>query len=70
MAKKTLRAAEKIYDADNDQVHYEADGHSGNVTLCGQTDWIGQTPGEETDKPVDCEACKSVVKFVLSHTFD
>lgn len=70
MAKKRLIPAEKVYDANNDIVHYEADGLSGNATLCGQTDFIGQIQPEITEDPVSCDACLSVLEFFQTHSFD
>ena len=67
---RPLPLAEKVYDPDNDLTHYVADALSGNVTLCGQTDWIGGAPGKPTDAPVDCRACISIVRYVQGSTFD
>jgi len=70
MAKRIPKAA-RVFDPEGGHTHYEADSHSGNVTLCGQTDWIGQKePGQESDNPVDCYACLSVVKYVKEHKFE
>lgn len=66
-----LPKAVRIYDPEEGGTHYEADTHSGNVTLCGQTDWLCQKePGRETDKKVDCTACISIVNYVRTHRFE
>jgi hypothetical protein len=68
---KRLPLAEKVYDPEHDETHYVANSFSGNVTLCGQTDWLAQKePGLPTDAPVDCKACKSIVDYVQGHQFD
>lgn len=70
MSKKLTKAV-RVYDPEEGDTHYEANAESGNVTLCGQTDWICQSePGRETDRPVDCYACLSIVDFVRTHKFE
>ncbi|ARV77169.1 hypothetical protein SKUL_70 [Pseudomonas phage Skulduggery] len=69
MAKKKPSAT-RVYDPQEGRTHYQADMHSGNVTLCGQTDWLCQPePGYETERAVDCTACLSVVEYVQNHKF-
>jgi len=68
---KKLPKAVRVYDPEGGKTHYEPDSHSGNVTLCGQTDWLGQKErGTETNKPVDCYACLSIVEYVREHKFE
>lgn len=58
----------RITEPDEDEVHYCADGLSGNVTLCGLTDFLlAKQAGEHTNEPVTCEACKTIVKYVHDH---
>jgi len=42
----------------------------GNVTLCGQTDWMGnkERPEHDTDRAVDCDTCLSTVALIRNHT--
>lgn len=58
---------ERIHDPNNGGVHAIADSFSGNVTLCGQTDWIGQEQGEPSSDPIDCHACLSIISYCQSH---
>lgn len=68
---RKLPKAIRIYDPEEGGTHYEADAQSGNVTLCGQTDWLRQKePGRETDNPVDCTACLSIIGYVRNHRFE
>jgi hypothetical protein len=54
-------------------VHYIADDLSGNVSLCGITDWLGQGLDQsrdiehDTKHPLTCNACKSVFTFCNTH---
>lgn len=57
----------RITEPDEDLVHYTADFLSGNVTLCGLTDFIDATQGEETTAPMTCDACRSVVAHIRAH---
>lgn len=69
MSKRKLEAR-RIFDPLEGHTHYEADSHSGNVTLCGQTDWLDQSErGYETDRLVDCVACVRIVEFIHSCNF-
>jgi hypothetical protein len=60
---KPNEAVVRVKDYEGD-VHYEADAFSGNVTLCGRTDWIGVPAAKPTRRPVNCSACKSIVSWV------
>lgn len=61
---------ERVYDPEEGGTHYVANMESGNVTLCGQTDWLGQKePGRSTDRLVDCNACIGIVRFVNAYNF-
>jgi hypothetical protein len=51
-----------------DLVHYGSDDFSGNVTLCGKTDWIGEQPGEATRRAVTCHQCKSIFAYCNAHS--
>jgi hypothetical protein len=69
MSKRKI-APERVYDPEEGGTHYVADGHSGNATLCGQTDWLCQKElGRPTDGLVDCTSCLAIVAFVESHNF-
>ena len=69
MSKPKPRAI-KVFDPEEGGTHYQGNTESGNVTLCGQTDWLAQKePGYETDNPVDCYACLSIINFVNAHDF-
>jgi len=57
----------RIIEPSTGKVHYEPDALSGNVTLCGITDFIGVAPGEPTEAPVTCAACVSVFKWCNKH---
>jgi len=58
----------KITEPDEDQVHYGSDPLSDSVTLCGLTDFIrAKQRGEYTTKPVTCDLCKSIVKYIHDH---
>lgn len=37
------------------------------VTLCGQTDWLGSTPGKATKKPITCAGCLAIIAYCQSH---
>lgn len=60
-----MKEFEKIYDPN--KVHIASIGFLDQVTLCGQTDWIGMEPGVKTDKPIDCAHCLEIVNIVRSH---
>lgn len=57
----------RITEPSENEVHYEPDAFSGNVTLCGRTDFIGVERGEYTDDPVTCAACISVFNWCNKH---
>lgn len=62
--------AVRVYDPETNQTHYEGVGALGNVTLCGQTDWLCQPqPGYDTDMLVDCLGCIAMVEFFENHNF-
>jgi hypothetical protein len=58
---------ERIYEPDEDMTHYKPPLGWRSVTLCGATDWIGQTHGVDTDAPVDCNHCTAIVEYCQSH---
>lgn len=59
----------RVTEPDENLVHYQPDDLSGNVTLCGLTDFIGHdNAGEETTKPVTCSACKSIKAWCDKHS--
>ena len=62
--------AEKIYEPDEDIVHYAPPVGWDRVTLCGATDWIGQSRGVTTKRKVTCSLCNALVEYVQSHEFD
>lgn len=64
MAKPLL---ERITDPAEGLVHFGSVGLQDGVTLCGQTDWIGQESGEKTDNPVTCSLCLSIVEHIQKH---
>jgi hypothetical protein len=58
----------RVYEPDAEAVHYKADDLSGNVTLCGLTDFLGaRERGADTDDPVTCDLCKAIVRYVHEH---
>lgn len=66
-SKTTREKLPRVTEPDEDLVHYQADPLSGNVTLCGRTDFIGVTRGKPTRAAVSCDACKSIVRWVKDH---
>jgi len=58
---------ERIYDPNQGDVHAAADGLSGNVTLCGTTDWIGEEQGRPTEDPINCDLCLTIIRYCQSH---
>jgi hypothetical protein len=59
----------RVKEPRTDTVHYDADLFSGNVTLCGITDWIAYREyGQSTSEPVNCEGCISIFRFCNSHS--
>lgn len=63
MAKKELG---RVYEAQEDLVHFDPHPGSDYVTLCGKTDWIGEE-SNLTKKPVTCRPCLNIVKYVHAH---
>ena len=67
MSKK--KEFEKVYDPVEKKVHISESGFLDQVTLCGQTDWIGNDKVEyNTDKAINCNACLEIVRIVRSHS--
>ena len=58
-----------IYEPDKNLVHAPTHPGQDAVTLCNHTDWIGETEGEDTSKPIDCRECLSLIRFVQSRKF-
>ena len=58
---------EKIYEPDENKVHYMPPPGLDQVTLCGLTDWIGNTKGYITTKPLTCFQCKRLVDWIHEH---
>ena len=59
-----LRTSIKVYEPDEDVTHYAAPSGLDQVTLCGVPDWLGgRTPGEETNRIVNCFACQQIVNM-------
>jgi hypothetical protein len=58
----------RITEPAEGRVHYAADPLSGNVTLCGRTDFLGVTPGKPTRAAVSCRLCASIIRWVKDHT--
>lgn len=58
---------EKVTEPDEGMVHFSPPPGLDQVTLCGLTDWIDITMGEETDKPVNCNMCKRIVGHIHQH---
>lgn len=54
----------RTIEPDTKLVHYKSVGVQDAVTLCGHTDWIGQAAGEDTDAPVTCLECISIVSSI------
>jgi hypothetical protein len=58
----------KITEPDENIVHYTAPNITGNVTLCGLTDFIGhKKPGKATKAAVTCHPCQAIVKYIHDH---
>lgn len=69
MAKQKISL--KIYEPDEDITHYAAPSGLGQATLCGVPDWLGgRTPGEETNRLVNCFSCIQIVKHVKATRFE
>lgn len=67
----TKSKAAHIYEPDEAITHYGPPPGLDQVTLCGVPDWLGgRTPGEVTQRPVDCFGCQQIVKFVQSSKFE
>lgn len=49
----------RVYEPDEHTTHYASADGTDMVTLCGHTDWIGQSTGIDTQRPVDCNACQA-----------
>ena len=62
-----MLALPRITEPDENMVHYESYPSQDAVTLCNMTDFLGQTPGKPTRKPVTCCMCRNIVKWVQSH---
>lgn len=58
---------EKIYEPDEDKVHYVGPLGSDQVTLCGLTDFIQNTIGYTTTKPLNCAQCERIVNWIYEH---
>lgn len=57
----------RLYEPDEDQVHFQPFYICDGVTLCGVTDTIGRSDMVKTKKPVTCAACIDIVRFVHDH---
>jgi len=67
MSKK--KEFEKVYDPVEGKVHICNVGFLDYVTLCGQTDWIGNKEVKyNTEKAINCNACLEIVRIVRSHS--
>ena len=69
MAKRGMELP-RVYEPDENMTHYLSYPMQDAVTLCNMTDWIHQTLGEDTRKPVTCNMCLSIVDYVkgrISH---
>ena len=59
-----------IYDPNEGMQHIAAPPYADQVTLCGETDWIGREQGkEDRPGPVDCNLCKWIFDFCNSGTW-
>jgi hypothetical protein len=66
-----LKTAERIYEPDEATTHYGPPFGLDQVTLCGVPDWLGgRTPGEPTNRIVNCLSCLQIVKHVKATRFD
>ncbi|WP_342051284.1 MULTISPECIES: hypothetical protein [unclassified Cupriavidus] len=57
----------RVTEPGEGEVHGEPDALSGNVTLCGLSDFIGAKVGESTNVPVTCAACISIFEWCNKH---
>ena len=65
---KRLPKMPRITEPDEGLVNFCPDALSGNVTLCGKTDFLTDTThGENTEEECTCHACFSVLHWCQSH---
>jgi hypothetical protein len=65
---KVLPALPKITEPDyGDMVHYAPPPGADQVTLCGKTDWIGETAGRPVTRRVTCNLCIWIVDHIHRH---
>jgi hypothetical protein len=58
----------RVLEPDTGIVHYKSDDFADAVTLCGMTDWLGQTPGKDTTEALTCHGCKSIKQYCDKHS--
>ncbi len=58
-----------IYDPNEDVNHIAAPPLADQVTLCGETDWIGRKQGIIKTGPITCNLCKWIFNFCNSGTW-
>ncbi len=58
-----------IYDPNEDIKHIAAPPYADQVTLCGETDWIGKKKGITKAGPITCNLCKWIFDFCNSGTW-
>lgn len=60
----------KVFDPVERVQHLCAPPLTDQVTLCGQTDWLGQAHGVyDTDDAVDCQPCRWIFDFCKQGVF-
>lgn len=64
-----MKSAQKVFEPDENKVHYGPPDGMDQVTLCGLSDFIGTSKGVETDAEVDCWACRQIVSHVKGRRF-
>lgn len=52
-----------VLEPDTGEVHYCAPLGFDQVTLCGHTDWLGETRGQDHGGPATCRTCIRIVAY-------
>jgi len=67
---KAKKPLPRVTEPDENKVHYASPSGLDQVTLCGLTDWIGHTVGEDTTEPVNCYPCKNIARHFKKYRND
>jgi hypothetical protein len=65
------RPLQRVYDPQENTTHIQSAPGADAVTLCGQTDWLGNKgkPDYDTKRPVNCKPCKDIFDYCNSGTW-